>query len=221
MVLKEFASSLFLFQGLNDTVISEISSSENLEIRSFSRQETIYSPTEYERKLGFVISGRCEVRITKPDSSTVILNTLNEGDAFGVLTVFAECEEFPTEIFASKRSEVLFISRNTALSLVKKYPEIAMNVIEFLAGRIHYLNNEIATFSGTRVENRLASFLLRAYKDSGEEFDFNCKKTSEAINAGRASVYRALDSMAESGIISYCDKKIKILNPKGLKEISK
>lgn len=221
MVLKAISSKLFLFRGVADDVLSEALSTSSFEIRSFVRSETIYSPSEYEKKLGFVLSGRCDVRITKPDSSTVILNTLEAGDAFGVLAVFAECEEFPTEIIASKNSEVLFISRDAALGLVKRYPEIAMNVIEFLAGRIRYLNNEIATFSGTRVENRLASFLLRCYQNNGEEFDFNCKKTSEAINAGRASVYRALDSLADDGIISFSNKKIKIINPKGLKEISK
>ena len=221
MNLKEFASSLFLFEGISDTVIDEILNSPAVELRSFPRNETIYSPTEYEKKLGFVVSGKCDVKIIKNDSPPTVLNTLGERDAFGVLAVFSECEEYPTEIIAAKNSDVLFISKDGALNLVKQYPEIAMNVIRFLSGRIGYLNKQLATFSGTRVEHRLASFLFRLYQKHGEEFDFNCKKTSEAINAGRASVYRALDILSTDGIITYSAKQIKIINPSKLKENTK
>ena len=221
MNLKDFASSRFLFEGISDTVIEGILDSPGVELRSFTRGETIYSPTEYEKKLGFVASGKCEVKITKNDSPPTVLNTLGIRDAFGVLAVFSDCTEYPTEIIASKNSEILFISKEWALSLVNKYPEIAMNVIRFLSGRISYLNNQLATFSGTRVEHRLASYLFRLYQNHGEEFDFNCKRASEAINAGRASVYRALDVLSTEGIISHGAKQIKIINPSKLKENTK
>ena len=48
-----------------------------------------------------------------------------------------------------------------------------------------------------------------------------CKKASEAISSGRASVYRALELLSEAGIISYENKKIILHDPEGLERISK
>ena len=221
MDIFEFARQLFLFNGVDSDKMPEILNTSLYEIRHFSRGETIYSPLEYEKKIGFVISGKCEVGIKKPDGSTALLNTLAEHDAFGVLAVFSECEEYPTEIVAAKSSDVMFIPKSGAMALIRSYPEISENVIRFLSERIRYLNRKIANFSGTRVENRLASYLLLKSETEGNSFALNCNKAAQAINAGRASVYRALSSLSELGIISYTGDKIILLDPNGLKEISK
>ena len=80
----------------------------------------------------------------------------------------------------------------------------------------------IATFSGSTVEMKLASHLLSRYQKSGTlEFPFNCKHCSEAISAGRASIYRALLVLENEGLIKHENKKIIILDLKGLERISK
>ncbi len=221
MDIFDFAKQLFLFRGVPSENLGEVLKVSLYETRRFVRGETIYSPHGYEKKIGFVMTGKCEVRRTKPDGSLALLNTLNVYDAFGVLAVFSECEEYPTEIVAAKNSEIMFIPQSGALALIAKYPKISENVIRFLSERIRFLNQKIANFSGTRVENRLASYLLLKSETLGESFSLNCNKAAQAINAGRASVYRALSSLSELGIISYSGDKIIILDPNGLKEISK
>ena len=81
-----------------------------------------------------------------------------------------------------------------------------------MADRINFLNKKIGTFSGTRVEDRLFSFLVsKAEKEGKNTLSLNCKKCSEAINAGRASVYRALDLLVSEGIIRFENKTITLL----------
>ena len=221
MDIIEFASHLFLFSGMDKETLSGIFAKAETDIGSFSRSDIIYSPSEYEKKIGFVISGKCEIRRTKSEGGTVVLNILSRYDSFGALAVFSECGEYPTEVYAAKNSEIMFISKDTVFSLINAYPAVAMNVIRFLSDRITFLNKKIATFSGTKVEDRLASYLVSEYEKHGSSFTFNCKKSSEAINAGRASVYRALETLCNEGIILFANKKINILCPDGLKEISK
>ncbi len=97
-----------------------------------------------------------------------------------------------------------------------------MNVIRFMSERILFLNEKIATFSGDNVEQKLARLLLceKIYTDSCE-FAFNKKKAAETINSGRASLYRALESLAEKGLITFDNKIIKIIDLCGLERISK
>ncbi|MBE6532679.1 MAG: Crp/Fnr family transcriptional regulator [Ruminococcaceae bacterium] len=219
--MKEILGKTFLFSGIETEEISSLLRDVSFEEVGFARGELIYSSSSADSKIGFILSGRCEVRHLKGDSASAVLNVLGEGEAFGVLSVLSE-KEFPTHIFATKNSTILFLKKEDLLKIVNNNSQIAINLINFLANRISFLNEKIATFSGTRVENRLASHLISESKrNASTSFVFNCKKCSEAINAGRASVYRALASLEADGLITVADKKINIIDLDGLERISK
>lgn len=219
--MKKILTSTFLFANMSEEEIEKIIATASPEKRCFSRGDEVYSSATGEGKVGFILSGRCEVRHAKADGAAAVLNILGESDSFGILSVFSD-GEFPTQIFATKNCEILFFSRQEILNFVNNSSQIAMNLVVFLANRVSFLNEKIATFSGTRVEDRLASYLLfEAKKHDFHPFSLNCKKCSEAINAGRASVYRALSSLEAEGAISIVDKKIYINDRKGLERNSK
>ena len=56
-------------------------------------------------------------------------------------------------------------------------------------------------------------------KQSSDTIIFNAKKTSEEIGAGRASVYRALSSLQDSGLIVFTNKQIQVINKNNLERI--
>jgi hypothetical protein len=85
-----------------------------------------------------------------------------------------------------------------------------------------FLNRKIATYSAGNVESKLAAFILNEYNENrSDTITFNAKRTSEEINAGRASVYRALASLEASGLIIFTNKLIKITDKIGLERITK
>jgi len=181
----------------------------------------IYSPDSYQRKIGFVISGECEVCRIKHDGGRVKLNTLSRGQSFGISAVFSD-GDFPTVIYAARRAEVVFITRDELMSLINAIPEVALNIIRFQNDRIAFLNKKIETFSAGTVEERLACFILDEYRKQGSsELALNRMKTADKLGVGRASLYRALDSLADSGIIKPETKKIYIIDPEGLERITK
>lgn len=215
MITLDFFSTLFPFMGMSTDKIEEIYGAARFSEKSFKRGDTVFGEGLGEC-IGFVTEGECEVRQIRHDGSSVTLNRLGRCDSFGILSVFGK-EEFPTEIHALRSTSVTFFSREDFISLLYAYPEISLNVIAFLAGKVSFLNKRIKTFSGTRVEDRLASFLLGEAEKYGEALPFNCKKTAEAINSGRASVYRALASLESLGLIKFDTKTVTVLNLEGLK----
>ena len=218
--MEKILKNTFLFRGIDDSTIEKILNNFSPEEKHFPRGETVYSSESEESFVGFILDGRCEVRQIKPDSSVALLNILQSSDSFGILSVLSE-DKFPTQIIATKNSTVLCFSKAQMLDIVNNYSQIAMNLINFLANRISFLNEKIATVSATRVEERLALHLLsESRKANSSIFTFNCKKCAETINAGRASVYRALASLQEEGLISIVDKKIFINDLNGLERIS-
>ena len=210
-------SNVFLFNSVRRDTLSAIISDISPEIIEFHHREIIYSPTDYQKKIGFIACGECKVERVKADEKTVPLNLLKASDSFGIMAVLSDEEEFPTLITAVKDSTVIFITKDELLSVLKKYPTVAMNLIYFLSKKISFLNKKISTFTSDTVEDKLANLLLQEYKSSEcVEIPFNCQKTAKAMNVGRASLYRAIATLTETDTIKFENKKIYILNPKGL-----
>lgn len=212
----DLLSSSFLFQGLSEEELSGLLLRNEPIASSYKKGELIYSSASSERLVGFIVSGGCEVRRERGSCGPVLLNLLGRGDSFGILSVFSD-GDFPTSVYAARSCEILFFTDRQIQSFIAASPTVNQNLIRFLAGRIAFLNKKIATFSGNRVEDRLAAFLLcEAEKYSSDVFPFNYVKCGEEINAGRASVYRAVNALCEAGLISVSEKQVNILDPKGL-----
>ena len=217
MTKTEFFANTFLFKNIPSDKISALTENRVTE-RRFERGELIYSCDFFEKMLGFVLDGECEV-VSK--NSRVPLNSLLPYSSFGITAIYSECEEFPTNVYAKRASVVLFIKKDELLQMTKECSEISDNVISFLVERISFLNKKISTFSAENVENKLAAYLYDTSQRIGDSFELNLKRTADEINAGRASLYRALAALEADGIIKRDGKNIQIINLKGLERIPK
>ena len=140
--ILDFFTGVFLFGSIKRETLANIINDVSPQIKTFSRKETIYTPNEYEKKVGFIASGECLVEQTKYDGKSVPLNYLYKGDSFGIMAVLSDDEAFPTRITALKDSTVIFITKESLISILKKYPTVAMNLIYFLSGKISFLNKK-------------------------------------------------------------------------------
>jgi CRP-like cAMP-binding protein len=218
---SSFLKKTFLFKGIDEDTIDSILKSVNIEEKSYQRADVIYSPDDFEKKIGFVYRGECTVS-RQSGGALVPLNVIKECDSFGIVTVFSDRDDFPTLVKAKVPSTIVFFSDEDIHSLVRLDSRIAINVIEFLTAKINFMNDKVAAFSGGSVEEKLASYLLGLKRKYGScELDFNKKKTAEALNCGRASLYRAITSLESGGYVSLENKKIHINDPEGLERISK
>ena len=217
----DFLANTFLFQRISDKTINEIHKIVHFTNKSFQKGECIFSPDCYSDSIGFVKKGTCVVQHLHPDGTFTPLNDIDIYGTFGIIAVLSK-EEYPTHVFAKTQCTISFLSKNDFLKLFKLYPDIALNTAEFLAGRITFLNSKINTFSGSNVEEKLANYIITlSQKHNSLCFDFNKKHSAEAINTGRASLYRALSSLKSNKLIDYDNKKIYIIDPKGLERKSK
>ncbi len=218
----DFLMTTFVFKNISSQTVKKLLENSSLEICEYHPKETVFTHNDYKRKLGFILEGECVVEHIKNDGNAVPLNSLKAGNSFGAVAVFSSADEFPTWIIAKKKSRIVFISKQDIHNMISYCPEISLNIITFLSDKINFLNQKIATFSSDSVEEKLASYILTECKKTGStELDFNAKKTAEAINAGRASIYRALISMSDNGIIFHDNKKIIIKDLQGLERIKK
>ena len=212
---QNLLEELFLFRNVPREEVGAVYSSPDCECVEFLPGEMVFTRNQYRRSLGVVVSG--ELRATKKGAnSVIILNSFSQGGVFGAAGLFSDMEGYVSEIQAIRKSKVLFLPEEMLHSLFMRMPVAAENYIRYLSGRIRFLNNRIDSFTGGSAERRVAAASKAGKADIRLAITFT--DLAESLNIGRASLYRAMDSLVEAGLISRKAKEISILNVAGLRE---
>ena len=202
-----FLSKTFLLNGIEEEEFSSFQFPLITQTIVCAKGDHIDMTLEKEKCIGFVLSGQCEVTRDK-----LVLNTLNTGDSFGILSVFSD-EPYPTSIIAKKECRILLLSKESLVSLIHASPTVAMNIISFLAGRVCFLNKKTSVLGGASAEEKFSAYLKEECRRLGTAFPFSASAVARKINVGRASLYRALTGLESKGIIQYKDNSVIILHP--------
>ena len=218
----EFFSKTFIFKEISENEIGNLLKLITPEIKHFEPGESIYSPSSFENKVGFVFEGECQIEKIKENKANIPLNKIAKYDSFGIVAAFACEDSYPSQITAKKPATIIFITKSDVLSLIKASHQVSLNLIFFMSDRISFLNKKIATYSSDSVVQKFSNFLLNeSSKQNCLTLSLNISKIATALNVGRASLYRAIDSLSEGKIIKLENKKIIISDLEGLERISK
>ena len=194
---NQVLSSCFLFKALDEKEKAEVF--EKLDIKSFQKGEAIYTQHHFQKSLGIVLEGEAAV---KKDKGT-LLNLLKAGSCFGAAALFAPAEEYVTSIMAQKACKVVFISGEELAQLFRKYPDMALEYIAFLSGRIQFLNKKIDSFTTPSAEDAVWQWIQTHVDDSGRAVAVGgFARLARELNIGRATLYRCLALLKQEGKIT-------------------
>ena len=189
-------SSCFLFKALDEKEKAEVF--EKLTVQSFQKGEAIYTQHQFQKSLGIVLEGEAAV---KKDNGT-LLNLLKEGGCFGAAALFAPAEEYVTSILAHKACKVVFISDGELAQLFRKYPDMALDYIAFLSGRIQFLNQKIDSFTTPSAEEAVWQWIQTHADETGKAVAVGgFARLARELSIGRATLYRCLTQLEEEGKI--------------------
>jgi len=210
-----------VFGMLSAGEISEIIDAS--EFRSYRSGETIGDGSAC---LPVIISGKAAVLGNEPQKSGVVIRLLSAGSVFGVSHLFSERGGEISTVRAEGEAEALLIPQSVISELIHKNGDFAEGYIRLLVGKIRFLGSRIAAFTAGSAEARLIRHLLslRSDEDVGESergitLECSLSRLADMLNIGRASLYRAINSLEEKGIISHTDRHITVLDGDALKKM--
>lgn len=203
------AASTALFQGVDEMVVERILSDEQCSRRSYRKGERIFDETHFSKSLGIVLSGKLQIEHASGENRNVQMSQLTAGDCFGAAAMFQEVESYPTQITAQANSSVLFLPQSVLLWYMQRNPTIMENYIRFLTQRIRFLNNKIAILTAGSAEQKLLLYLREYGSFSGPMTELG-----KILNVSRATLYRALETLAKKHIVRRGDKTVAYLGEK-------
>lgn len=187
-----------------EAVLSGLSG--DFEVKSFLKGETVCNEKFFERAIGVIISGSVSVK-----KGHMQMSYLKKGSIFGAVTLYTERENFVTEITSEENSTIVFLHKSTVSKLISEYPIFAERFISYLSERIFFLNERIDALTGRKSEDKLLTFLKNSADFENGQYIYtvnNYGLLAGSLDIGRASLYRAMDSLERDGKICRDDKKI-------------
>jgi len=170
-----------------------------------------------------VLKGRLKLSKLHEDGKEVIIRYINAGQLAAAIAVF-EGRNYPVTAQVVDRVEVVEWDRDTMMKLLTSYPQLAVNMLHMVIGRLEELQNRHLEFHAERAEQRIARALLRIMKQSGRKtdegilIDFRLSRQDLADYTGTTlyTVSRTLSHWDKKGWITSGRERIVVIDPHAL-----
>jgi CRP-like cAMP-binding protein len=216
-VQLEFLNSVLYFSDLS---LAELESIRELVFeKTADRAEMVLLEGESAATLYFVASGVVKMFKTSAEGKEQILSIVRTGESFNDVPIFDGGSNLAS---ARAMGPVLLygIKKNDMEAILRDHPQIALNVIKVLAGRVRHLVSLVEDLSFKHVIGRVAKILL---EHVGGEMGRGPRLTQQEMAAmagtAREVVGRSLKALEEEGAIKLDRHRIIITDKEALKEI--
>lgn len=176
---------------------------------SFAKGETIMASGGPVERLVVVARGRVKLVHTSPAGREQIVRTLGPGEFWGELALFAPARQ-DGDLVAMEETIACLVPREAVQSLMRRYPEVALRLVEALAQRLAEAEQLIADLGLRDVGQRLAAELCRA-ADHGKlqlegtlvRLPVSWAELAVKLGTTPESLSRRLKALVEQGIIRH------------------
>ena len=196
-----------LFKKISDSV---------LKAALLNAQEKTFQPgqqIDVSESLAYVLKGGASV-YSADSRRRLLLRRIKSGEVFGAAGLFVNDNCF-SRVFSKGISRILFFDAENVRYMLENDSDFMYGYLEFLSGRICYLNKKIACLTAGSTERKLAMF-IDSFGQERIELPVNLTAVSDMLDIGRASLYRALDKMAQDGCIARDGSSITVLDRKNM-----
>ena len=222
---KEFLGECPLFSGLSKEGVEKVASIASS--RRFGPGELVFREGSPAEGFYVVMSGKVKVYKLSPEGKEQILHIFSSCDALAEAALCADAA-YPAYAESVSDSELLYFQRDDFQSLVKRNPQLGLNLIANLCHLLRQFVSMIEGLSLREVGARVAKYLMDLAVRQGSQGKDGAKvrlditKSQLASNLGTVSetLSRTLRKLRSEGVIEVKGNLITILNCKALRRIS-
>ena len=199
---KALIFGTFLFRRVEKSECGVYIRDKSCTLETFPKGRAIYTPTEFRRSLGILLSGRADV-----SKKGFAVSVLEPGELFGAAALFTDQPEYESTITARSTCRVLFLPQGLVASLLSRHPEAVAGYIGYLSQRIRFLSRRLDALTAPGAGEKLGHYLL---EHGG--VDCSAVELAKRLDVSRASLYRALGQLEAMGAIEKRGRVISVLS---------
>lgn len=213
--LKKALNSNILFKNFSNQEINHFLVSSQYRILSYEAGQIIALEGDPLLGIGLVLEGTLEVQKNYPSGKTLVIDQLTAGDVFGEVVISSSKNIFPSSIFSTTASKIMFIKKDNLLKTCFQNKNFLRNLLQLLSEKILLLNNRLHFLSRGTIRQKICFYLLEYYQNQKSlhvSISISRKKMAEQFGITRPSLSRELSKMKHEGLIDLTKKNIIIKN---------
>ncbi|HBD95226.1 MAG: hypothetical protein A2015_09560 [Spirochaetes bacterium GWF1_31_7] len=149
----------------------------------------------------YLITGTLEFIKVRKNYSSLLLNTVNEDEWFGISEAFYT-SEYLNDARAKDETFVILYNKNVFRKLCMKYPEFQRIITERIAKEIYNIHFNLDSLSPQDKILKLLRARLEAFRKEGEvEINITQEEIAELIGFTRETVNKTLHKLQDEGLI--------------------
>jgi CRP-like cAMP-binding protein len=214
-----------LFAGLSRAELKEIS--RTLPMQTCHVGGLVTSPDDDDERLYVIKRGRLRLYRLTPDGKQLTLEILDKGRVVGRM---AWLGQQLTDAYAEAIEDALICSftPQELQRLIDRFPNIGVNIIRYLSGRLAASEREREVMAFRSVEQRLAARLLELAERFGQPQDggtaidarLTQQELADMIGTSRETLATTIAALREQRVLEMHNQRIVIFDLDRLRELA-
>lgn len=208
-----------LFRGITPEKLFADLEEISFHTRSYKKGEILAQQGAVCNRLVILTKGSVRGEMIDYSGRLIKVEDIAAPRAIAPLFLFGEENRYPVEVTANEPTEVIELPKSSVLSLFRKNEQFLENYMNLSANYARTLSDKLFFMSFKTIRQKLASYLLRLYKQQQQThitLDRSQQELSDYFGVSRPSLARELAHMQEDGLLIADRKHITILQKEEL-----
>ena len=208
-----------LFRGITPERLFADLEEISFHTRSYKKGEILAQQGAVCNRLVILTKGSVRGEMIDYSGRLIKVEDIAAPRAIAPLFLFGEENRYPVEVTANEPTEVIELPKSSVLSLFRKNEQFLENYMNLSANYARTLSDKLFFMSFKTIRQKLASYLLRLYKQQQQThitLDRSQQELSDYFGVSRPSFARELAHMQEDGLLIADRKHITILQKEQL-----
>ncbi len=211
-----------LFRGITPERLFADLEEISFHTRSYKKGEILAQQGAVCNRLVILTKGSVRGEMIDYSGRLIKVEDIAAPRAIAPLFLFGEENRYPVEVTANEPTEVIELPKSSVLSLFRKNEQFLENYMNLSANYARTLSDKLFFMSFKTIRQKLASYLLRLYKQQQQThitLDRSQQELSDYFGVSRPSLARELAHMQEDGLLIADRKHITILQKEELVQL--
>ena len=208
-----------LFRGITPERLFADLEEISFHTRSYKKGEILAQQGAVCNRLVILTKGSVRGEMIDYSGRLIKVEDIAAPRAIAPLFLSGEENRYPVEVTANEPTEVIELPKSSVLSLFRKNEQFLENYMNLSANYARTLSDKLFFMSFKTIRQKLASYLLRLYKQQQQThitLDRSQQELSDYFGVSRPSLARELAHMQEDGLLIADRKHITILQKEQL-----
>jgi CRP/FNR family transcriptional regulator, dissimilatory nitrate respiration regulator len=211
-----------LFKGLEIQEIKDLLEHQPYRLKNYKAGKLISQSGELVERLLLVTRGIVKGEMVDYSGKVIKIEDIPAPGALASAFMFGNMNRFPVNVITVTDTELLVIEKPDFLKLMMSNDKILINFLDVISNRSQFLSEKIKFLSFKTIKSKLAQYFLDMAGENRTEINITRTQNDLAdfFGVARPSIARSISELEEDGYIIANGKNIKIINRKGLADLT-